>query len=142
MALIRSVEKIAEKWSSVTPGRATQYREGVANPLRDWSTEAANAEGSYEAGIQAAMSRKAFAKGVKRVGTDKWKRKAVDVGTVRWGPGVSAARPDYEAGFAPYAGVISSVKLPPRGAKGDPRNLERVGAIANALHAKKVSMGK
>ena len=142
MALIRSVSKIADKWSSVTPGRSGQYREGVSNPLRDWGTEAKAAEGSYEAGIQAAIGRKAFAKGVARVGTDKWKRKAVDVGTVRWGPGVSAAKPDYEAGFAPYADTISSVKLPPRGAKGDPRNLERVGAIANALHAKKMSMGK
>lgn len=142
MALIRDVSTIANKWASVTPGRSGQYREGVANPLRDWAAEAKAAEGSYEAGIQAAIGRKAFGKGVGRAGTGKWKRKAVDVGTVRWGPGVSAAKPDYEAGFAPYAGVISSVKLPPRGAKGDPRNLERVGAVANALHAKKIAMGK
>ena len=142
MALIRSVSSIADKWSSVTPGRASQYKAGVSNPLRDWAKEAEAAEGSYEAGVQAAIARKGFAKGVSRVGTDKWKRKAVDVGTMRWGPGVSAAKPDYEAGFAPYADTIASVKLPPRGSKGDPRNLERVAAIANALHAKKVGMTK
>lgn len=142
MALIRSVSKIAEKWATVTPGRSAQYRAGVETPLRDWATEASAAESSYDAGVQAAMGRKAFGKGVRKAGSEKWKRKAVDVGATRWGPGVSVAKPDYEAGFSPYADTISSVKLPPRGAKGDPRNLERVSAIANALHAKKISMVK
>jgi len=139
MALIRSVSKIAEKWATVTPGRSAQYRSGVENPMRDWAGETAAAEDSYDAGVQAAMGRKAFGKGVRKAGSEKWKRKAVDVGVSRWGPGVSVARPDYEAGFAPYADAIAAVKLPPRGAKGDPRNLERVSAIANALHAKKIS---
>jgi hypothetical protein len=38
--------------------------------------------------------------------------------------------------------VIQGTTLPPRGAKGDPANIQRVAVLATALHAKKVSGGK
>jgi hypothetical protein len=35
--------------------------------------------------------------------------------------------------------VIESIQLPPRGPKGDPRNIERVRVIAQALRARKLA---
>jgi hypothetical protein len=35
--------------------------------------------------------------------------------------------------------VIANTVLPPRGPKGDPRNLDRVKAITTALRAKKLA---
>lgn len=142
MALIRSVSDIAKKWATVTPGRSEEYRKGVENPLRDWEKEAIAASDAYKAGVTASIARNGFSKGVKKAGTSKWKRKVVDVGVSRWPQGVSVARPDYEVGFAPYADAIAAVVLPPKGPKGDPRNLERVAAIARALHAKKLALLK
>ncbi|GAJ07046.1 unnamed protein product, partial [marine sediment metagenome] len=49
MAFIRSIEHIARKWATVTPGRTEDYRAGVENPRRDWGTATAAAEGAYEA---------------------------------------------------------------------------------------------
>lgn len=140
MALIRPVTEIAKKWTTVTPGRSAEYQKGIETPLRDWEKEAVAASDAYKQGVQASISRNGFSKGVKKVGTEKWKRKTVDLGVSRWPQGVSAAGPDYEKGFAPYADVIAKTVLPPKGPKGDPRNLERVSAIAKALHAKKLSV--
>lgn len=138
MPFIRSAAEIAKKWGSVTPARTPDYEFGVKNPKKDWAAEAGAAESRYEEGIAAAVADKRFGKGVAEAGTEKWSKGAAEKGVARWGPGVTIAQPDYEAGFAPYREVIAATDLPPRYPKGDPRNIERVSAMAAALHAKKV----
>ena len=137
MAFIRSMEQIARKWASVTPGRTEDYRAGVENPRRDWAQATAAAEGAYDAGVTQAIAKKRFGKGVKAAGTEKWQRGAVEKGTARWGPGVTIAQDIYGRNFAPYRDAIERVTLPARYAKRDPRNLDRVKAIVNALIAAK-----
>lgn len=139
MAEIKSSGAIAEKWSRVTPQRNADYEAGVRQPGKDWANNTAAAEASYEGGVQNAIQQKRFGKGVKNAGTGKWQAKTLEKGTQRWGPGVSVAQADYEAGFAPYRDEIERTSLPPRYPKGDPRNIERVSKLAKALHAKKVS---
>lgn len=143
MAWIRSIEHIADKWASVTPMRADDYASGVANPRTSWKNATKNAEKAYEEGVARAMQRNAFGKGVEKAGDDKWQRKAAVNGVRNWGPGVTEAKGDYAAGFAPYREAIAQCKLPPRYARRDPRNLARVKAIDDALIAKKEQlMGK
>lgn len=137
MAFIRSIEHIANKWATVTPGRTADYEAGVSNPRRDWGQATAAAEGAYEAGVTQAIAKKRFGKGVKAAGTEKWQKGAMEKGTARWGPGVTMAQDGYGRGFAPYRDAIERVTLPPRYAKRDPRNLERVKAVVNALIAAK-----
>ncbi|GAJ12685.1 unnamed protein product [marine sediment metagenome] len=137
MAFIRSIEHIARKWASVTPGRTEDYRMGVENPRRPWAAAAAAAEGAYETGVTQAIAKKRFGKGVKQAGDEKWQRGAVEKGTARWGPGVTIAEPDYRREFAPYRDAIERTTLPPRYARRDPRNLARVKAIVDALSAAK-----
>lgn len=138
MPAIRSSSEIARKWADVTPRRDADYKAGVSAPMRDWATEAAAAEDRYEAGVQDAISRRAFGKGVGEAGSAKWRKGALEKGVNRWGPGVRVAQPDFEKGFAPYRDVIESTSLPPRRRTGDPANIERVAALAAALHARKV----
>lgn len=143
MAFIRSIDQISNKWATVTPRRADSYAEGITNPRRSWKAGALAAEGAYEEGIRGAIARKAFGKGVAKAGDEKWSRKASVNGVRNWGPGVAEAKGDYAAGFAPYRDAIANVKLPPRYARRDPRNLARVEAVVKALVAKKLSiMGK
>jgi len=139
MPKIRSAEEIAAKYARVTPARSTDYAEGVKAPKKDWKTETANAQDAWAAGVQEAVSRGGFAKGVTKVGTEKWQRKAVELGTARWGAGVTAAKGDYQSGFAPYRDTIERTELPPRGPKGDPRNFERVVKLGTELHRKKLA---
>ena len=140
MAFIRSVDAIAKKWAQVTPMRSQDYADGIRNPRRPWAAATKNAEDAYEAGVQKSIVRKAFGKGVTRVGDEKWQRKASTRGVANWPAGVAEAQGDFEAGFAPYHDAIAAVKLPPRYARRDPRNLQRVKAIDDALIAKKDAM--
>lgn len=137
---IKATSDISEKWARVTPQRTVDYQKGVQNPVKDWKTATAAAEDSYKSGVAAASAAGRFGKGVAKAGTEKWQAKAVSKGVDRWGPGVQIAKPDYEAGFAPYASAIAALTLPPRYPKGDPRNLDRVSAIAKTLRDKKVGV--
>jgi hypothetical protein len=138
MANIKSASDIAKKWSRVTPQRSEDYEAGVKNPRVDWASATRAAEESYKKGVMEAASKGRFGKGVSEAGTEKWQGKVISKGVDRWGTGVQTATSDYEEGFGPYADVIKSVNLPPRYPKGDPRNIERVTAIAKALRSKKV----
>lgn len=137
MAKIRSATEIAAKWARVAPTRIEDYQAGVQNPREDWQRATLTAKDNWKQAIQAAAQKGSYEKGVSAAGTAKWQRKAIEVGARRWPEGVSAAQPDYEAGFAPYQQTIAATQLPPRYPRGDPRNLERVKAIAMALRKKK-----
>lgn len=138
MAEIKPLSTIADKWTRVTPGRTEDYRLGIQNPRRDWAEETLQAEGNYKAGVDAAQAKGLFAKGVTKAGTAKWKEKSLKKGPGRFAEGVYIAGPDYEKGFAPYHAAIERVDLGPRFPKRDPRNLERVRKIVEALVAEKV----
>ena len=140
MPAIRSIDKIAEKWATVTPQRAPQYSDGVKNPKKDWAKEATAAEERYKAAVTAAANEGRYGKGVKRAGTEKWQNMAAKKGPSRYAEGVMVAKPNYQSGFAPFAEEIAKTELPPRGPKGDPANINRVAAIAKALHEKKKAL--
>ena len=134
---LKPIADVATKWARRSSAAGPDYEAGIKNPKADWATETKNAEGAFEAGIQDAVSRKAFSKGVNKAGSEKWARKAVAVGPARYGPGVNAAQSDYSNEFGPYRDTLERVSLPQRGRKGDPANIERVRAIATALHSQK-----
>lgn len=134
MAVIKSMSEIAEKWSTVTPGRAAYYETGVRTTAKDWAGNTAAAEGAYQAGVSDAMSRGAFSKGVGDAGTARWRDQTL-AKKGRWGEGVRLGKDNYTRGFAPFRSVIEGVTLPPRGPRGDPGNWARSEAIGTALTA-------
>lgn len=138
MAEIKSMAAISEKWTRVTPMRTEDYRKGIENPRRDWEQETVAAKANWKAGVDAAANKDMFSKGVSAAGTKKWKDKALAKGPGRFAEGVSLAGPDYERGFAPYRESISRVDLGPKFPRRDPRNLDRVKRVVNALVAEKV----
>jgi len=132
--ICKSASFIAKKWARVTAERTIDYEEGVKNPSKDWEKETLDAEGRYEQGIKDSILRKAFGKGVKRVGTAKQKAKTILKGIARWPEGVRGAEDDMEKGMEPVVKVLEALKLPERYPTGDPRNIKRVEAIQQALH--------
>ena len=141
MAEIRPADVIARKWASVTPQRSADYQAGVEAPRKDWARQTQAAAGAWADGVQKAVTNKSFEKGVSKAGTPKWQRGAVEKGVQRWGPGVALAEDAYLTGFAPYREAIARVQLPPRYARRDPRNLDRVKAVVEALKRAKESPG-
>lgn len=138
MAEIKSLSAIREKWSRVTPGRTEDYRLGIQNPKRDWADETLAATDNYKLGVDAAHAKGLFAKGVRSAGSAKWKDKALKKGPGRFAEGVMVGASDYEKGFAPYREAIEAVDLGPKFPKRDPRNIDRVKRVVEALIAKKV----
>jgi hypothetical protein len=138
MANIKTLDASAAKWQRVAQSAGPSYEEGINNPKADYATQAAAAEPNYEKGIQAALARKAYGKGVKRAGTATWKAGALSKGVTRWPQGIAAAGDNYKNGFQPYFNVIKNTTLPARGPKGDPANINRVSVMSKALHDEKV----
>lgn len=138
MAEIRPISQVREKWTRVTPGRTEDYKLGIQNPRRDWAEEAEAGKENWKTGVDQAAAKDLFGKGVREAGTAKWKDKALKKGPGRFAEGVYIAGPDYESGFRPYHDAIAAVDLGPRFPRRDPRNIERVKRVVDALVAKKM----
>ena len=138
MTEIKSISQIRDKWTRVTPGRSEDYKLGIQNPKRDWAEETEAASDNWKAGVDAAQAKDLFAKGVRAAGSKKWQLKALAKGPGRFAEGVYLAGPDYESGFKPYRDAIERVDLGPRFPRRDPRNLERVKRIVDALVQEKL----
>ena len=138
MAKIKDTASIAEKWARVTPQRVDDYKSGVENPRVDWEQATRGAEKNYEAGVTEAIRSKRFGKGVQDAGTEKWQSAAAGKGAQRWPTGVAGAADEFQSGFDKFRNVIANTNLPPRFPKGDPRNLERVKVMSQALRKAKV----
>ncbi len=137
MAEVKSVSRIREKWTRVTPQRTEDYKLGVQTPRRDWEKSAVGAKETHKAAMIAAAAADSYGKGVTKAGTGKWQARALQKGPGRFAEGVMVGGDDYEKGFAPYRDEIEKTVLPPRFPKRDPRNIQRVSAIATALAKKK-----
>jgi len=138
MAEIKSLGAIREKWARVTPMRTEDYKIGVANPKRDWKEETVAGKQNWKAGVDAAANKDMFAKGVEKAGSGKWRKGALEKGPGRFAEGVMIASPEYEKGFAPFHKAIEAADLGPRFPRRDPRNLNRVKAVVDALIKEKM----
>jgi hypothetical protein len=139
MPAVKSLDRISAKWARVASVSQAEFEEGVRNPRADWAEQTRAAEGNYERGVQGAIQRKSFGKGVAKAGTAKWQERTLTKGPNRWSEGIQQSRSAFETGFAPFREVIQRTTLPPRGPKGDPKNIQRVAVLADALHQEKLS---
>jgi hypothetical protein len=132
---IKSMARIAEKWTRVTPMRTEDYKIGVTSPRRDWEKSAVAAKESHKAAMATAAATDSFGKGCTKAGTAKWQARALAKGPGRFAEGVMVGGPDYEKGFAPARDILEKTVLPPRFPRRDPRNIMRV-SVGNAALGK------
>jgi len=130
---VKTADVVAKKWATNAGAAGANYQAGIQSTQKDWATDTAAAAGSWATGVSNAASNGSFAKGVNTAGTAKWKANATSKGVQRYPGGIQAGTPAYQAGIGPVLQTLASLTLPPRGAKGDPANLQRVQAIATAL---------
>ncbi|MEM4667426.1 MAG: hypothetical protein QW498_09015 [Thermofilum sp.] len=135
--VLRPLDKIVEKWRSRASAASGDYAAGVEAPKYDWQKNTLAASDAWKSGVTEAAAKNMFSKGVAATPTDFWKSRAITLGTARFADGVSKSVDVYKAKWAPYYDVLTKIELPPRGARGDPKNIERVRAIITALRAKK-----
>jgi len=136
---MKDTAAIAAKFVQRAQAAGSEYKGGVAGKGAKWQSNTAASEDTYGQAVTAAVGRRAFSRGVAKAGAAKYETKASDIGATRYPQGVAGAGAAYAAGFEPYAGVLKGVALAPRAPKGAPQNLERVRAVTEALHNKKIS---
>ena len=139
MPAIKSLERIKSNFKSGTSNAAPRYKDGVMNPRRNWKEATLAASELQKQAMTDSLARDDVRKGVERTASEKQKVRASILGPARYTQGTAAGVDDYGQGFAPYRETIQSTELPPRGPKGSPENYQRVQAIGEALHAKKLS---
>lgn len=134
MVKVKSSADTTEKWKRRVGQAGPDYTAGVSDASVDWEGPTKAAESNYEEGVSQGIADKRFGKGVADAGNEKWRRKTITVGPGRWTAGVGAAGPDYDKGMQPVLSAIGAASLPPRYPAGDPRNLDRVRAMNEAVH--------
>ena len=130
----------ASKWGTNASQAGGYYQQGVNNPRADWQTATIAAADNQASAVQKAIQEKRFQKGVAKAGSAKWQAGAINKGVSRYTTGVQTAQGDFETAIQPFLQTIESTTLPPRYPKGDPRNIERVRVLADAMRKKKMSM--
>lgn len=135
---VKDVGASAQKFAQRASAAASDYISGVKNPRTSWQGATLAGEANYESGVQEAIGRKAFGSGVQKVSDATWSNKAATKGGRNYPTAVREAAPDWQAGFAPYASVLNSTTLPPRGPRGSAMNYDRSRAVGEALNKARV----
>lgn len=141
MPAIKPIDQASAKWAGRAAAASGDYATGVQNPKVPWSSAAQAGEAAYKDGVTKAANAGRYGKGVKAAGDEKWRKGATLKGPGRYAEGVNIGKDDWAKGFGPYHSAISSLVLPPRGAKGAAQNIQRVAVIATALRALKEKAG-
>jgi hypothetical protein len=135
----KSTADMAKKLVARAMQSTGDYKEGVTAAGNDWLVNTTNSEANYDQGVQEAIAKKRFGKGVQKAGAAKYTKNAVELGSTRYGPGISNAQDAYARGVQPSIDVLKSLNLPPKGPKRSPQNRERAAAVMIALGALKDS---
>jgi hypothetical protein len=132
---VKDLGTAAKKFGTNASAGSANYATGVQADT-SWAANTSAAATTWGQGVQQAVSSGAFAKGVNKAGQSKWQSNAVSKGQSRFQQAVStpAAQQNWQAGFQPYATVLQSITVPPKGVKGSPQNYAIVQTIGDALH--------
>jgi hypothetical protein len=132
---IKDVGALAKKFVARSAQATPEYKSGVEQAGGDWETQTMANEANFEAGVQDAIGRKAFGKGVRKAGGAKYQKNASTLGATRYGPGVQNAEQAWATGTGPVLQLLAGLNLPPKGPRRSPQNMARSQMVAAALGA-------
>lgn len=136
---VKDLSTARDKYKARGAAAQPDYIAGVTGSGGKWEAAAAASQDSYNQGVQEAIGRDAFSKGIKSSGGAYFESRAKTLGGQRFASGVQAGAENWSEGFSPYADTLKSINLEPRGPKGDPRNAQRSTAVQMAMRARKLS---
>lgn len=134
---VKDLSKSGAKFSTNAANGAPAYKEGVSTAGAKWKSRVDASEESWTQGVQGAISRGAFKKGVGRASADYYTQRAQSLGGDRYPTGVRAGGNNWQEGFQPYHDVLKSMTQSPGGPHGDPRNAQRSLEVQIAMRRKK-----
>lgn len=138
--VVKPSADIAKKWADVTPGRSSFYEAEASKAGAQWESGATGAAGNFKSAVAAGDIGTRYSGGVKKTGGAKFERKVKDVGVSRFGPGVTAAQADMQAGFDPMVAVLAATEIPDRAPRGSAQNYGIVQKVGDPLHKKRLAL--
>ena len=135
---MKSAAQSSKKWVEKSGQSAGDYKDGVLNTTKDQAAAAIAAAADYASGVQAAITRGAFAKGLQKSGKSKWQQNSAEKGANRFGEGVANAENEYVQGSSAYDGARAAASSMPRGPKGSEQRYARSKAVGQALRKQKL----
>lgn len=141
MVKIKSAEEINRRYKEAIPRVGASYKEQVAK-VTDWQEKALAGQGVYEEKMANPEILARRGKAIAQVSNEDWKKKAVDLGAARIGPGMAANADKRTRNYEPIRSALAALDLPARTA--DPMaNIDsRVKKVVQAeMDAKKARLG-
>jgi hypothetical protein len=113
----RDVNKITQRWVANGSSSSGKYIDSIQSLTENPLDKAADNSAGYMAGIQRSEAAGTRARGLRAYGFDNWKRKTVEVGSVRLGQGMAASQDRYKRAMTDLLPFIDNLvsTLPPRG---------------------------
>jgi len=133
---IKPLDKIKAAYKDAATRVPTRYKEGIA-ATTGWKDKAIAGEALWAAKMREAIAAERRRKALEAVSEEEWKKKALELGAARIGPGMAANVDKHAKNYAPYREALAGLELPPREA--DPMaNIDnRLKAVVRTLVEKK-----
>lgn len=129
---------VANKWSTRAQGAVNDYKAGAASPKQSQSAAAVAAAPLWQQAVQSPAALAAFTAGLNKAGDQGWLAGVNNKGAARYAGGITAGLQKFTNNITPFLQAISAINLPPKGLRGSAQNIQRVAAIAQALHSLKL----
>lgn len=129
---VKDTSAVAAKYVTRAGAATKDYADGVAGAGGDWEAGAKAGEQNFNQGVQDAITRGAYGKGVNG-SAGKYVANATKLGAQRYGPGVQNGASAYQSGVQPFLDKLKSLTLPPKGPRRSPQNQQRAQMVAMEL---------
>jgi len=134
---MKSASQSAAKFVERAGAASGDYVEGARSTSKDQAAAAIAAAPNYAAGVQAAISRGAYAKGLQASGKAGWLKGVTEKGANRFAEGVASGASKYATNSGKYDTARGAANSLPRGPKGSEANFARAKTVGMALRAAK-----
>ncbi len=135
---MKSAQQSAQKFVDRAGAASQDYLAGAQSTTKDQSAAAIAAAPNYAAGVQAAITRGAYAKGLQESGKAGWLKGIAEKGVNRFGEGVASGAGKYAINSGKFDSARGAAASLPRGPKGSEQNFARAKAVGQALRKAKI----
>lgn len=135
---MKTASQSSQKFVERASAASGDYVAGAQGTTKDQSAAAIAAAPNYAAGVQAAITRGAYAKGLQKSGKVGWLKGITEKGGNRFAEGVATGAAKYATNSGVYDPARGAANSMPRGPKGSEANFARAKTVGQALRAVKV----
>lgn len=137
---MKSASQSAQKFVERAGAASGDYVSGAEQTTKDQSAAAIAAAPNYAAGVQAAITRGAYAKGLQASGKAGWLKGVKEKGANRFAEGVASGAGKYATNSGKYDSARGAAASLPRGPKGSEANYTRSKVVGQALRKLKTGI--